>query len=175
SEARSRTASGTQPPTCSARRSARPPWWRCARRRARCRQREPLPRASATASCARAQPGGEALERPVRTQPRPPVVAAVDERVVARDGIHGQARLDRVPAVVPLDQVVDLVEAPALDGRTPAPPEQLLVVAARAGELLVRIGQRLLERLREPLDLAQAQHVGQWAAERGEVALGARA
>src|SRR3990170_8431756 len=44
-----------------------------------------------------------ALEDPVRVEGREAVVAPVDERVVARPGIHGQVGLDRVPAVVPVD------------------------------------------------------------------------
>ena len=53
------------------------------------------------------------------------VVAPVDEHVVAPTRIHGKPRLDRVPPVVTLDQVVDLVEAPGLHGGAPRPREPL--------------------------------------------------
>ena len=50
---------------------------------------------------------------------RQPVVAAVDEHEVAALRVHRQPRLDGIPAVVPLDEVVDLVEAPARGDRLP--------------------------------------------------------
>ena len=42
----------------------------------------------------------------------PPVGAAADLDEVARARVHRQPRLDRVPAVVPLDQLVHLAEVP---------------------------------------------------------------
>ena len=51
--------------------------------------------------------------------PTPPkwlaaVVLAADEHVVARPQVHRQVALDRVPVVVLLDELVELVEAGAL-------------------------------------------------------------
>ena len=65
------------------------------------------------------KPRQETLERPGCVERLPPVVAAVDQRVVAPLGVHRQPRLDREPAVVPCNELVDLVEAPGFDELLP--------------------------------------------------------
>src|SRR4051812_10817643 len=74
---------------------------------------------------------GEALQHPRLVEPPAPVAAAAADRdEVAGARVHRQSRLDRVVAVVPVDQVVDLDEAPACDRRAPAPRERLTVPPA---------------------------------------------
>ena len=82
------------------------------------RRRLALP-ARRSAVRAHARRDGEALEDPGGVERRLRVALAVDERVVARARVHRQPRLDGVPAVVPIDQVVDVAEVPALGERTP--------------------------------------------------------
>ena len=98
----------------------------------RCSGTSTVPRAPrSTRSCARAEArpcdgaaiGREPLERPPRVERRTAVVLSVDERVVTRQRVHGQTRLGGIPAVVPLDQVVHLVERPAAHQLAPAPRE----------------------------------------------------
>ena len=54
----------------------------------------------------------EPFEHPRRVEWRTAVAPSVDERVVTRPRVHRQARLGGVPAVVPVDQLVDLGEVP---------------------------------------------------------------
>ncbi len=63
---------------------------------------------------------GKRVEDPGGVERRAAVGAAADLDEVARAGIHRQAGLDRVPAVVLLDQLVDLAEVPALGDPAPA-------------------------------------------------------
>src|SRR3954469_11107901 len=87
--------------------SGRTRWARCARRP----DRRPPRRLSPA--------GWEAAEDPVGTKGLPAVRAAADALVVARARVHRQLRLDRVPLVVLLDQVVDAVESPAPSAGAP--------------------------------------------------------
>jgi hypothetical protein len=72
---------------------------------------------------------------------------------------------------VPVDQVVDGVEAPPLDRSAPAARKGTGIAGALLGELAPLGRQRPLVRLRLHLDFAQAQHVWQWAADRGDEAV----
>ena len=103
----------------------------------------------------------EPLEHPRRVERLEAVVAAVDERVVAGLRIHRQPGLDRVPAVVAVDEVVHLVERPALGDLPPralrtcaaSPPHSSRQRAPGARQTLLVLRGLLL-------DLAQAKHVG---------------
>ena len=66
-----------------------------------------------TTSLNRLELGREALEHPGGIERPPAVRPARHRNEVAAARIHRQSRLGRVPAVVPLDQVVDGDEAPA--------------------------------------------------------------
>ena len=81
------------------------------------RRSSPRPR---TTSLNRLELGREALENPAGVERLEPVRLAADQHEVAAARIHRQPRLRRVPAVVPVDQVVDGGEAPARRGRPPA-------------------------------------------------------
>src|SRR5439155_3506829 len=97
------------------------------------------------------------VERLARVRP------AADLDVVARLRIHAQPRLGRIPAVVALDQVVDVGEVPPLD--EPAPGSRVAAV------LLVGHGQPGEVLLREALDLVQTPHVRERPRERREIAV----
>jgi hypothetical protein len=78
--------------------------------------------------------GREALECPAGVERPPRVVLPVDEDVVAPPDVHRQPGLGRVQAVVTLDQVVHLVEAPSLDAGPPRALERGAVARVLAGE-----------------------------------------
>src|SRR4051812_17731813 len=99
---------------------------------------------------------------------------AVDEDEVAGANIHRQPRLDRIPAIVAPDQLVDGGEVPALGGAAPAPRKAGCIAAAFVGELAPCVLELALVRKRLRLDLAQPHHVVARPAERGDVALDAR-
>src|ERR687887_222962 len=100
----------------------------------------------------------EPVEDPRRVERLEPVRPPADVDVVARLRVHREARLDGIPAVVLLDQLVHLGEVPAL--ARPAPV---------AGPLRVRLGEAREVELDLRLDLAQAPHVRERAAQRREV------
>src|SRR4029079_14704401 len=88
--------------------------------------------------------------------------------------IHRQPRLDRVVAVVAVDQVVDRVEAPVFGDGTPLAREPGRVAGRLLGDLATALLERLLVLLGEGLDLAQPEHERQGAAERCDTALDRR-
>ena len=114
--------------------------------------------------------GGKALERPALVEWPTAVVLAADERVVARAWIHRQPGFDRVEAVVPVDQVVHLVEAPRPHLGTPCLREaRRRRSSPRRAPATPPAGA-----VRDPRSSRrspQADHVGERPAERGEVAV----
>ena len=62
----------------------------------------------------------EAPQDPRRVERLASVRLAADEDEVARPRVHRQSRLDRIPAVVLLDQVVDRMEVPPSGELAPA-------------------------------------------------------
>src|SRR5205814_2126038 len=104
-------------------------------------------------------PGGgerrrEALERPPLVERPALAPLAVDEGEIAARRVHRQPRLDRVVAIVALDQVVDRAEAPVGESAAPASLEPL-PVARRRRELPPGGLERTLVRGRLGIDLAQ--------------------
>ena len=86
--------------------------------------------------------------------------------------VHRQARLRRKVTVVPLDQVVDIAEAPRLRQLTPCLRERLVVRMLRA-QLEPALAQSLLVIVDRELDRAQPSHPREWAAKRAEGSVGA--
>ena len=82
----------------------------------------------------------KSLEQPCRIQGLDPVVASVDEGIVTGRRIHRQPRLDRIPAVVTLDQVVDLVEGPRGSSGLPRVPKRPCIVLVDLGKSTPRLG-----------------------------------
>ena len=107
---------------------------------------------------ARSSEAGNRSERPGGVERPAPVVLAGDERVVLRPGIHPQPRLGGVVAVVTVDQVVDLVEAPALELGLPRLREAPAVAALR-GERRPGLGEPALVLGGHLRDRPQAHHV----------------
>src|SRR4051794_8656628 len=101
--------------------------------------------------------GRPALEDPLRVQ-RPALVgAAVDLDEVPRLGIHRQARLGGEVAVVPVDELVHLREAPALGRRDPEALELVAVVDVER-QLPPRVLELALVACELVLDRAQPPH-----------------
>src|SRR5204863_7649634 len=96
-------------------------------------------------SCATAGASlGEPVEDPGGVEGLAAVRAPADLDVVARARVHRQARLDRVVAVVAVDQVVQLAEVPALGDAAPF---------VRAAVLRVGVGEARLVPLDQVVDL----------------------
>ena len=123
---------------------------------------------AAVLCAAHARARREPLEHPRRVEWPATVAPPVDERVVARPRIHRQPRLGRIPAVVPVDQLVHLAEVPP---RAPAPATPPDRRPASRRPTASRCSCSTVERV----DLAQPRHVRQRPAERGEIAAGVRA
>src|SRR4051794_28397278 len=108
-----------------------------------------------------AGPRWEPLENPARVDGLSAIGATDDLDVVASAWIDREVALDRVVLVVLADQLVQLVEAPALGGLLPAALEELGLVPARLPQLPVGpleedplVGQLVLD-LPEPLHEAR--------------------
>jgi hypothetical protein len=84
----------------------------------------------------------ESIDDPGGVERLDAIGLAPDEDEVSRPRAHRQARLDRVPAVVLLDQIVDRVEAPARGDSAPA-------AVALVG--IVLLAPEAPQRLTEPL------------------------
>ena len=103
------------------------------------RRATPSPTCSAACSASSRCSRREAFEHPRRVEWPTAVAPSVDERVVASSRVHRQPRLGRIPAVVPVDQLVDLGEVPAMRERPPPvriaaePARMPPPAAARAG------------------------------------------
>src|SRR5436190_9504609 len=96
----------------------------------------------------------ETLEDPPLAQRLALIGTAVQLHEVARARVHREFRLGREVAVVPLDQLVHLREAPAACGLEPEPPE-LLPVGSGLGELAPRVAELPLVLLGAVFDRAQ--------------------
>src|SRR6185295_6558794 len=115
----------------------------------------------------------EMSQHPRCVERLPPVRLAAYQNEVARSRVHRQPRLDRVPAVVLLDQVVDRVEVPTPRELAPA-PVTLPTVAHLAVQLVTGGTQPLEMVLDLVLDLTETLRVGRRADHRARVTLDAR-
>ena len=104
-------------------------------------------------------------EDPLRVERSAFVRAAVDLHEVARPRIHREPRLRREEAVVPVDELVHLGEAP-VPRRLPPLSLELRRVRGRARERMPRLLELLLVLLELHLDRAQPPHPDGRAAER---------
>src|SRR4051812_37687111 len=95
----------------------------------------------------------ELLQHPLRPERDAPVRAAADRHVVARARVERKAGLDRIPVVVLLDELVDLVEGPLVRALAPPARERLAVLATGLLERPVRAGDAAAELLALRLDL----------------------
>jgi primosomal protein N' (replication factor Y) len=125
---------------------------------------------SAGAACC-AKIRRKALERPVLAEKVALIRAAVDLHEVARPRIHRQARLCREVAVVPLDQLVHLREAPRVHRLAP-PACELVRVRHRRSKVAPRLPELLLMQLDPVLDRAQPPHPERRPAERTDRRIG---
>src|SRR5439155_27139945 len=111
----------------------------------------------------------EAREDPGGVGRRPRVRPAVDKDEVAGRGDRRQTGLRRVVTVVPFDQVVDLVEVPALGTGTPFAAEAWRILAALRSQGLPGFGELILVQPDRYLDRPQPAHPRERATEGGEL------
>src|SRR3954447_1888787 len=98
----------------------------------------------------------ELLEDPSRVQVPAAPVAVADRHVVARARVQRQAPFGRIPPVVLIDQLVEVVEAPVLRQVAPVRRKLPRVVSITLPRPLVCALQTLAVTVRAGLDLLRA-------------------
>src|SRR3954454_6581341 len=97
----------------------------------------------------------ELLEDPPGIEPAAALLAVSDRHVVACARVHRQPAFGRIPLVVLVDQLVDVVEGPRLGQLAPVARELLGVVAVLLTRPVVRAVQSVAVTMDSGLDLVR--------------------